>query len=60
MKNLVTLELRLRVTYKPNGVPVEVLKGYLRNIAFDAASSGQMTGMLEAEVEEYTTDVEEL
>lgn len=52
-----TLELKLQVTYEPNGVPVDELRAMLRSIVDYAVNNGMMTEDTEAEVEDWKCDV---
>lgn len=55
-----TLRLTLDVTYNPNGVSDSVLRGFMHDIAGQAAMQGLMTGESAAEVEDWNAKVEEV
>jgi len=57
MKNKITLELRLKVTFIKHGVSDQELIDNMEAIASRAAGDGLMTGETEAEVETWESDV---
>jgi hypothetical protein len=59
MKNI-TLELKLKVRYIPNGVPVETLKSNLESLVSIGVGDGLLTGETPAEVEVYYTSITEI
>ena len=54
---MLTLQLRLTVTYDPQGVSPEWLKGQLIALAQHAAGDGMLTGSSDATVEVWDSEV---
>lgn len=59
-EKLKTFQLTLTITYKPNGVPDDQLKGMTGAIAEFAANEGLMTLDTEAEVDTWDSTVKQI
>jgi hypothetical protein len=57
MSKTITLELKLKVTYLPNGVPEKDLQANLEQLVQTGIGEGLLTGESPAEVSSYSSSI---